>query len=551
MLWDNDRKMNRLVAKLLRVIIYIILGIIVASAYSIFNVSIGKLHRILTCVIFFFILPTVIVNGFKQSGTWVRYMINICTIIGTAILLGNFMKECTLLVFLPISLSSLYFDKQLSKFSFILSGITFITSFIYYFTMGSGDTVQFTDYLQSENMMSLLVIGGTFIIVAFLQISLANRSAQLFKTAFSNSNALMRNRDGLDVIVDNTDILFRARNYAEIASIMLFLVRTLLKTIEGSTCDLRGYIAVLEERERYLGINQNMEPIQFMPGPQEVHIDLEGEEYDIPIDEDNDSNTVFINKNKLFMHFYVEGRLFAFMIFHIHLADTDEVLNKLVRVLYRNIHLAINNIKLTHDMYETQEEIVRAFSEISESKSGQTGRHIKRVSEYMKIMAEAIDLEQNEKDSLVIASMMHDIGKLLIPESILEKPGKLTAAEFDIMKTHVKLGYKLLEFSPGRIMEIARVIALQHHEKWDGTGYLGMKGEEIDYYSRIMAVVDVFDALMSKRSYKESWKIEDAYNEILSQSGKHFDPSVVRLFQEHFDKFIEVLQTYPDYEKTA
>ena len=100
-------------------------------------------------------------------------------------------------------------------------------------------------------------------------------------------------------------------------------------------------------------------------------------------------------------------------------------------------------------------------------------------------------------------------------------------------------------------MEIARVIALQHHEKWDGTGYLGMKGEEIDHYSRIMAVVDVFDALMSKRSYKERWSIEDAYNEIVMQSGKHFDPSIVEMFIEHFDEFVEVLNNYPDCERNV
>ena len=187
----------------------------------------------------------------------------------------------------------------------------------------------------------------------------------------------------------------------------------------------------------------------------------------------------------------------------------------------------------------------------SESKSGQTGRHIKRVSEYMKIMAEALELEQEEKESLVIASMMHDIGKLMIPEHILEKPGRLTTEEFEVIKKHVQWGYKLLEYAPGRVMEIARVIALQHHEKWDGTGYLGMRGEEIDYYSRVMAVVDVFDALMSKRSYKASWSIEEAYNEIVSQSGKHFDPQVVELFKAHFNEFVEVLNHYPDCEKIA
>ena len=95
-------------------------------------------------------------------------------------------------------------------------------------------------------------------------------------------------------------------------------------------------------------------------------------------------------------------------------------------------------------------------------------------------------------------------------------------------------------------MEIAKLVALEHHEKWNGKGYLGKKGDEIDFYSRIMAVVDVFDALVSKRSYKKKWTLEDAYNEIVSQSGEHFDPQVVRLFQDNFHSFVEIVETYPD-----
>lgn len=125
------------------------------------------------------------------------------------------------------------------------------------------------------------------------------------------------------------------------------------------------------------------------------------------------------------------------------LDKTDEVLEKLIRVLYGDIRLAIKNLRLSTDLYETQEEIVRAFSELCESKSYETGGHIKRVSEYMRIMGDAVKLDSQEKDSLAIAAMMHDIGKLLIPETIIEKPGKLTIEEFEVIKTHVNLGYKI------------------------------------------------------------------------------------------------------------
>jgi len=214
--------------------------------------------------------------------------------------------------------------------------------------------------------------------------------------------------------------------------------------------------------------------------------------------------------------------------------------------MYQNIQIALCKMSLANDLYITQEELVRAFAELSESKSRQTGQHIKRVSEYMQIMASALNLEEEEKKSLCIASMMHDIGKLLIPEEILEKPSKLSADEFTIIKKHVVYGYELLKNSPGRVMEIAQTIALEHHEKWDGSGYLGKKAEEIDLYSRLMAVADVYDALVSRRSYKEKWEPKDAYNEIVKGSGSHFDPMIVGIFEKKYTEFFSVVQKYPD-----
>jgi Response regulator containing a CheY-like receiver domain and an HD-GYP domain len=141
---------------------------------------------------------------------------------------------------------------------------------------------------------------------------------------------------------------------------------------------------------------------------------------------------------------------------------------------------------------------------------------------------------------------MHDLGKLMIPEEVLDKPGKLTEEEFNIIKSHVLYGEALLKDCPGEIMKLAAIMAKEHHEKWDGTGYLGMKGEEIAYISRLIALCDVFDALTAERSYKKGWTVQEAYDEIIRQSGKHFDPAVVRLFIKNQDKFKEIHDAIPD-----
>lgn len=215
-------------------------------------------------------------------------------------------------------------------------------------------------------------------------------------------------------------------------------------------------------------------------------------------------------------------------------------------IVDRNMNMLNKTIASNHDLVHSQEELIYAFAEISESKSKVTGEHIRRVAEYMRILGKASGFEKDYVDKLSVAAMMHDIGKLMISEEILDKPDKLTDEEYAIMKNHVLYGEALLAKCPGDIMQIAKTIALEHHERWDGSGYLGMKGENISYISRLMAVCDVFDALTSQRYYKEGWSLEDTYNEIVRLKGVHFDPDVVDMFIEHFDEFEEVLHSMPD-----
>ena len=171
---------------------------------------------------------------------------------------------------------------------------------------------------------------------------------------------------------------------------------------------------------------------------------------------------------------------------------------------------------------------------------------MKRVAEYTAVLCRSMGYNEEESWKISLASMMHDVGKIMIPESILEKPGKLTGEEFDVVKKHILYGKQMLETSPGELFHISAEIAYQHHERWDGTGYMGLKGEQIVCYARCAALADVFDALVSRRSYKEPWTPEAAYEEIVSQSGKQFDPDVVEAFVTNFDQFVEITRRYPD-----
>ena len=160
--------------------------------------------------------------------------------------------------------------------------------------------------------------------------------------------------------------------------------------------------------------------------------------------------------------------------------------------------------KKNNELYEDQENLILSLSQIIENKSENTGQHVRRVSEYTSVLCNSLGYDDEGSWKISLASMMHDVGKIMIPESLLEKPGKLTDEEFEIMKKHTQYGKQMLETSPGELFNISTEIAYQHHERWDGTGYIGLKGEGISRHARCVALADVFDALVSRRAYKKS-----------------------------------------------
>lgn len=208
---------------------------------------------------------------------------------------------------------------------------------------------------------------------------------------------------------------------------------------------------------------------------------------------------------------------------------------------------SLSNAMLNEEIEKTQKEIIFLMAEIGESRSKETGNHVKRVAEISALLAKLYGMSDEETELIKMASPMHDIGKVAIPDSILKKPARLTDEEFEIIKEHATIGYKLLKNSDRKIIKTSAIIASQHHEKWNGKGYpSGLKGEEIHPYGRISAIADVFDALASARVYKPAWEYERIINLFREEKGQHFDPEMTQIFLDNFDKFVEIIEKYKD-----
>ena len=245
---------------------------------------------------------------------------------------------------------------------------------------------------------------------------------------------------------------------------------------------------------------------------------------------------------------------------HMTQNGNDEIA-EIAQIIDKNIHIATDILKqeranaelieqkvaeatkelkaLNNEIEATQREIVFTMGAIAEERSQETGDHIKRVAEYSLILARLYGLSLEESLLIKNASPMHDIGKVGIPDAILNKPGRFTKEEFEVMKTHAEVGYKMLKHSNRSILKAAAILAYEHHERWDGKGYpRGLKGEEIHIYGRITAIADVFDALGSDRVYKKAWPLKKILALFEEERGKQFDPVLTDLFLDNLEHFI-------------
>ncbi len=245
---------------------------------------------------------------------------------------------------------------------------------------------------------------------------------------------------------------------------------------------------------------------------------------------------------------YYQASVNAASVLFIEFEDDNEHFKaSLAELFATNVALILESLTKQKEIERTQKELLFIVGEAVEARSKETGCHVKRVALLCELLALKLGLEETFVEALRLAAPLHDLGKIAIPEHILHKPGKLVGDEWDIMKTHAQVGGDILQKSTVSVSKLAGRLAHYHHENWDGSGYPdGLAGKNIPIEARIMAVVDVFDALGSKRCYKEVWSDDQIKDFIISEKNKKFDAALVDIIIDNFDEFTAIRAKFPD-----
>jgi len=350
------------------------------------------------------------------------------------------------------------------------------------------------------------------------------------------------------------------RNYDEIIVVLANMGRAL------SSADRCSVWVVSDDRETIwtkvahgmdtieLPINSGIVGSSILNGHREVIDDVYQDER---FNQDIDQKTGYKTKSMMVipMYDYNDEIIGVFQAIN-HQGDSDYFdARDLERLTLASTYAAetLISAKLAQEIEETQQEVVFTMGSIGESRSKETGNHVKRVAEYCKLLSLAYGMNEEEAELLKQASPMHDIGKIAIPDNILNKPGRFDENERYIMNTHAELGYQMIKNSERPLLKAAAIVAYEHHERWDGTGYPNkLSGESIHIYGRITALADVFDALGSDRVYKKAWDDERIFKLIKDESGKHFEPRLVDLFFENLESILSIRSQFQDsFEKTC
>jgi len=355
--------------------------------------------------------------------------------------------------------------------------------------------------------------------------------------------ALDANRKGLERVIKSSTEVYKVQKLSELINgileqlvAMLYLDKDTLYVnfdsiaIEGNKSDSRilagtGRFTELTDRDPFHSLDKNT--LKLLERSLETKkMCNEGNLYSIYFSPEEDINDVLIFSSQ---------------------QELSEDNMHLLELFCNNLGVAYKNLLLHQEVEDTQREILYMLGEAVETRSKETGSHVRRVAEYSSLLAKYIGLSETEIDTILMAAPLHDFGKIGIPDNILHKPDKLESDEWSVMQTHAELGETMLQCSERKIFKAASIIAGQHHEKWDGSGYpKGLAGSDIHIYARITALADVYDALGSKRCYKDPWPHEKILQLIKDESGKHFDPELVKLLCDNLTEVEQVRIKFPD-----
>jgi response regulator RpfG family c-di-GMP phosphodiesterase len=354
--------------------------------------------------------------------------------------------------------------------------------------------------------------------------------------------AIEQHRLGLQKVIEATSTVLKSRTLPHFGSAVLGQLLDLLE-LDSSALYLSTMTEDLLHHQSFnvLAASGNMVESQYSLDDTSIPPEVRKLLYQA-IEEKRS----LINERSFVGYYPTDNRSIS-LLYVEHSKPLTEIEMHLLSVFAANIALTFENLVSKENILETQKELIFIISDSIEQRSKETGYHVKRVALICEALAEKVGLEKELVDVIRYAAPLHDLGKIAIPEEILHKPGKLDPQEWSVMKTHAQVGHDLLASSHRIIAKLGAEIAWTHHERWDGEGYpRGLKGEGIPMIGRIMAIADVFDALGSKRSYKEAWSNDRIRQLIVDERGGHFDPDLVDILLRDFDEFCAIREINPD-----
>jgi response regulator RpfG family c-di-GMP phosphodiesterase len=347
--------------------------------------------------------------------------------------------------------------------------------------------------------------------------------------------AQMNYREGLERVIAASAHIFQQRNLKDFASGLLQQVVALLRLEQSMLLRLAGASLITGESQ-----------YEILAQIGEFGGDVICPELIAQLD-DARHNRISKLHGDTYVGFFPNSSGKASLLVLKGVDEISEIDAQLLEVFCSGVAIAFDNILLNQEITDTQAELILRLGDVVESRSNEAGNHVRRMAQVCHLLAQQSGMPEDETAVLMHAAPMHDIGKIATPDAVLLKPGRLTPEEWEIMKQHPTVGLQILDGSSRPILKAAAVIAHQHHEKFDGTGYpQGLKGEDIHPYARIVAVADVFDALSHERCYKAAWPVQQVTDYLREVAGHHLDPVYVKLLIDNMDQAVEINRRWPD-----
>jgi response regulator RpfG family c-di-GMP phosphodiesterase len=345
-----------------------------------------------------------------------------------------------------------------------------------------------------------------------------------------------RSRQGLQRVLDASSALFECRSRGQfISSVLDQLMSLAAGDASGLAARLQGDEYVIHSSRGSFGACRGRTVAAVVPDSTELMVE-KATRQGADLFFNNSFVSCIQGENGQGVLFLLKGGSGL-----VHL-DRD-----LIRIYMANVAMAFHNVNLSREIIDTQKEIIHTLGEVVETRSKETANHVLRVGKMAHRLGKLTGLDDEDAAILRLSAPMHDVGKVGIPDEVLNKPGKLTPSEYELMQNHSVIGHEILGKSERRIMRSAARVALQHHEKWDGSGYPnGLAGQDIDLFSRITALVDVFDAVANHRVYRDAWNLDQVVEMLHAERGLHFDPELVDIFLENLDEFVGIIRAHPD-----